>query len=59
MHNLDLHNKLVAVAKKVRELEEKHPDLQAELAHLNSILAESGVAGPYHPVGQPPYRKDD
>lgn len=59
MTNLDLHNKLMQVAKQVRELADKHPDMAAEFSHLETILAGSTSADTSHPIGSPPYRKGD
>ena len=54
--NLELHNKLLAVAKKVRDLKEQHPELHNEISHLEAILAESPEVDTSHPIKSPPYR---
>lgn len=59
MHNIDLHNKLLEVGKKVRDLAEKHPELHSEISHLEAILSEELPVDRSHPIGSPPYRKGD
>lgn len=57
MNNLDLHNRLLKIAKVVSDLKEKHPELHNETAHLEAILEESNAADTSHPQVFPPYRK--
>lgn len=57
MYNLELHNRLLEVGKKVRELSEKHPELSAEISHLEAIIEGVSTAEPSHPQALPPYRK--
>lgn len=59
MHNLDLHNRLLQIAKVVSDLKEKHPELHPEVTRLEAILEESTSADTSHPQGFPPYRKGD
>lgn len=59
MHNIDLHNKLLEVGKKVRDLVDKHPELHNEVSALEAILTSENAAGTSHPIGPPPYRKGD
>jgi hypothetical protein len=59
MTNLDLHNRLLQIAKDVRRLKDAHPEL--DLYHLEADLnrrVETSV-GPSHPVGPSLYRKGD
>lgn len=59
MNNLELHNKLLALAKQVRELKEQHPELAPELHPLTETLGTSTGVAPSHPVRSSPYRKGD
>lgn len=59
MNNLDLHNKLEQLGKKLRELHEKHPDLSTELHPIDQLLHGETTALPSHPIGSPLYRKGD
>lgn len=59
MNNLDLHNRLLKIAKVVSDLKEKHPELHNETAHLEAILAESNAVDTSRPQVFPPYRKAD
>jgi hypothetical protein len=57
MHNLDLHNKLMAIAKQVRELKDKHPELASELHPLEATLQTTATAAPARPPESHPYYK--
>lgn len=59
MHNIDLHNKLMEVGKRVRDLVEKHPELHNEVSALEAILTSENAAGTSHPIGSSLYRKGD
>lgn len=55
MHNLDLHNKMLEIAKQVRELKEEHPDLSGELHRLEEILTEAPEVNRSRPRVSPLY----
>lgn len=57
MTNLDLHNKLVHIAKETQRLKEKHPEIQADLAAIEETLRLDTAATPAHQPILHPYRK--
>lgn len=59
MHNLELHNRLLKIAKIAEELQAKHPELHQELSRIEAILEESNAVDTSHPQVFPPYRKAD
>ena len=56
MNNLDLHNKLLSLAKTVNALREKYPAAQHDLEQLIKDLHEESVVEPVHRPTPPPYR---
>lgn len=57
MNNLELHNRLLQLAKDVEELRVKHPELAGDIIRLETHLAETPTGAP-HPTPIPyPYHK--
>lgn len=51
MTNLDLHNKVLQLARELHELEKQHPELHTDLIRLESILeGSSGVESSHLPI---------
>jgi len=46
MTNLDLHNKLLALAKQIQELKDKHPELADYLHPIEESLVKPKTATP-------------
>lgn len=59
MTNLELHNRLLQVAKDVQVLKEKHPELR-ELLHPIDLQTQEAISvSPYRPVVPSPYRTNE
>lgn len=57
MNNLDLHNKLLHVAKQVAKLKEDHPELEQDLGDLTQTLRGELSATPTHQLTPSPYHR--
>ena len=58
MNNLDLHNKLLEIAKAVEVLREQHPELEPELHVIEDLFHTETAASLRHPVAPHLYRTD-
>jgi hypothetical protein len=57
MTNLDLHNKLLEIAKTVSKMQEDNPQLVGTLAPIEHLLADIETVAPSHRPIPRPYRK--
>ena len=57
MNNLDLHNRLLQLAKDVERLRKEHPELAHEISLLETHLEGESVVTHVRQQGQFPYRK--
>ena len=59
MSNLELHNRLLQVAKKTAELKEKYPQIAPDLEPIEDLTRTQAAAPQPHPVVIRPYHKGD
>lgn len=57
MNNLDLHNRLLQLAKDIESLRQEHPELAHEISLLETHLEGTPVVTHVRQQGQFPYHK--
>jgi len=57
MNNLQLHDKMLQLAKQVTKLVENHPELSGDVEPIEHLLTTETTAGPGRQPTQSPYHR--